>query len=92
MSLTVIYLYLICLKKQRLSAKYNENELEMVFKSILARVTFQNNTQRKINANAFTRCDNKFYIKRIKEICKILLCLQILIQILSLPPKIKSFN
>ena len=58
----------------------------------LSRVTFQNNMQRKINANAFTRCDNKSCIKRIKEICKVLPRLRILIQILSLPPKIKSFN
>lgn len=37
----------------------------------LSRVTLQDNMQRKINSNAFTRRDNKSYNKRIKEICKI---------------------
>ena len=39
-------------------------------KGNLSRVTFQNNMQRKINANAFTRCDNKCYIKEVKKSAK----------------------
>ena len=30
--LTISYLYLFCLKMQRFSAKFNENELEMEYK------------------------------------------------------------
>ena len=40
MSLTTLYLYLICLNKQVFSAKYNKNDLEVKCKEKLVKSDF----------------------------------------------------
>ena len=52
----------------------------------------QNNMKRKISWNIFTQCDNKSNNKGIKEECKMPLFKQVSTNILSLAPKISSFN